>query len=78
MRIFESAEKTLSSPSWRRVNQDDIEFIMLILSMIRNDHELRTEQTISKDELVSRASDAHGRYVGYKWIILRAPEIYHS
>ena len=82
MRIFESAEvNTIISIMEKGKSEDDIEFIMLEGSFNDsiNDPELRTEQIISKDELISRASDAHGRYVGYKWsLILRAPEIYHS
>ena len=82
MRIFESAEvNTIISIMEKGKSEDDIEFIMLEGSFNDsiNDPELRTEQIISKDELIKRASDAHGRYVGYKWsLILRAPEIYHS
>jgi len=82
MRIFESAEvNTIISIMEKDSSDDDIDFIMLEESFEKSIHDprLRTEQTISKGELLSRGSDNRNRYVGYKWsLILRAPQIYHD
>ena len=82
MRIFESAEvNTIISIMEKDRSDDDIDFIMLEDSFEKsiNDPRLRTEQTISKGELLSRGNDIRNHYVGYKWsLILRAPQIYHS
>ncbi|CAI8301674.1 MAG: Modification methylase PaeR7I [Euryarchaeota archaeon UBA443] len=82
MRIFENAEvNTIISIMEKDNSEDDIDFIMFEDSFEKSiqDPLLRTEQTISKSELKSKASDSKGDYIGYKWsLILRAPEIYHS
>ena len=81
-RIFESAEvNTIISIMKKGNSEDNVDFIMLEDSFEKSIHDsnFRTEQTISKEELLRRGSDSHQRYFGYKWsLILRAPQLYHN
>ena len=83
-RMFESAEvNTIISLMEKNVSKKfdhEIKFIMLedVFEKSIHNPRLKTEKSISTEELLSRGHDVHGTYIGYKWsLILRAPEIYH-